>query len=312
MASIPVLDLRAFVDGSPSDQRAFVEGFGQALATFGFVTLDHHGVAEALVREGFAAAEAFFALPDADKRACVAPGTQGNRGYVPFGGERALGASVADLKEFFHVGQPAPPAGANPAVYAPNVWPAASPRFEAASLALYAALEGVALTGLRALARYLHLPEEHFASMAVQGNSVLRVIHYPPVPAEAPPGAVRAAAHEDINLVTLLVESTSGGLELLTRDGTWIPVHALDGQIVLDAGDMLQLCTNGLIPSTTHRVVNPAGPNTPRYSMPFFTHPRPEVLLAPAPGTVTADRPARYAPITAHDFLTERLRAITA
>lgn len=312
MASIPVLDLRAFVDGSSHDQRGFVEGFGEALATFGFVTLDHHGVAEALVRDAFTAAQDFFALPEADKRACIVAGTQGNRGYVPFGGERAVGATAADLKEFFHVGQPTPPAGADPAVYAPNVWPAASPRLEAASVALYAALEAVALTSLRALARYLRLPDEHFASMAVRGNSVLRMIHYPPVPTGAPPGAVRAAAHEDINLITLLVESTSGGLELLTRDGAWIPVHALDGQIVLDAGDMLQRCTNGIIPSTTHRVVNPAGPNTPRYSMPFFTHPRPEVLLGPAPGTVEPSRPERFAPITAHDFLTERLRAITS
>jgi hypothetical protein len=151
-----------------------------------------------------------------------------------------------------------------------------------------------------------------FASMAQQGNSVLRLIHYPPVPDDAPAGAVRAAAHEDINLVTLLVESTSGGLEIKTRDGRWIPVHALHGQIVLDAGDMLQRCTNGRIPSTTHRVVNPRGPNVERYSMPFFTHPRPECLLAPVEGTVTADRPALAPPITAHDFLTERLRAITA
>jgi len=311
MTSIPVLDLRAFTEGSPRDQQAFCAGFGDALATFGFVTLDHHSIPAALVQQGFAAAAEFFALPDADKRGCVVPGSQGNRGYIPFGGERALGASVADLKEFFHVGQPCPPEGADPAVYADNVWHVGSLAFRQASLLPYAALYVVSLTALRAVARYLELPENHFADMAVGGNSVLRVIHYPPVPAEVPPGAVRAAAHEDINLLTLLVESTAGGLQLLRRDGQWIPVHALDGQIVLDAGDMLQRCTNRRIPSTTHRVVNPDGAHGPRYSMPFFTHPRPEVVLAPAASLVGPGFPAPEAPITAHGFLTERLRAIT-
>ena len=313
MRSIPVVDLRAFTHGDAASQSDFVQRFGAGLAEFGFVTLDQHGVAPDLIRRAFDVTARLFALPDDVKQRCIVPAAKGNRGYVPFGRERAVGARLADLKEFWHVGQETIRPEHAP-FYDPNVWPGhpAVADFREVSLELYRALESVALTGLRAVARYLRLPDNHFADMAVDGNSILRLIHYPPVPADVPAGAVRAAAHEDINLVTLLVESTSGGLEIKTRDGRWIPVHALHGQIVLDAGDMLQRCTNGRIPSTTHRVVNPRGPNVERYSMPFFTHPRPECLLAPVEGTVTADRPALAPPITAHDFLTERLRAITA
>lgn len=313
MEQVPVVDVRAFTHGSPSEQADFVRRFGDALTALGFVTLDHHGIDEALVQRAFAETKRLFELPDAVKRGYVVPESGGNRGYVPFGRERALGATVSDLKEFWHVGQErVPPAQRE--VYLANVWPDAPEvaGFRPAALDLFAALERTALSMLVAVARYLDLPDDWFASMAQGGNSVLRLIHYPPVADDAPAGAVRAAAHEDINLITLLVESTSGGLELRTRDGRWIPVHALHGQIVLDAGDMLQRCTNGRIPSTTHRVVNPRGPNVERYSMPFFTHPRPECVLAPAPGTVTPARPALAAPVTAHEFLTERLRAISA
>jgi isopenicillin N synthase-like dioxygenase len=313
MEQIPVVDVRAFTEGAPSDQSEFVRRFGDGLSRFGFVTLDHHGVSAPLVREAFAAVESLFALPLDEKLRCVVPGSEGNRGYVPFGAERALGASVADLKEFWHIGQEAV-RPEHRAVYHANVWPT-DPRvagFRDATLALYGALERTALSMLDAVARYLDLPEDWFSSMARGGNSVLRLIHYPAVGDDAPPGAVRAAAHEDINLITLLVEGTSGGLEILTREGAWLPVGALEGQIVLDAGDMLQRCTNGRIPATTHRVVNPRGPNVPRYSMPFFTHPRPECVLGAAPGTSSAERPSMAPPVTAHDFLSERLRAIKA
>lgn len=313
MRSIPVVDMRAFTHGDQAQRRDFVRRFGDGLAEFGFVTLDQHGVSQELIQRAFDVTARLFALPDDAKNACVVPAAKGNRGYVPFGKERAVGARVSDLKEFWHVGQETI-RPEHEGVYDRNAWPDAPSvsDFRETTLALYAALESVALTSLRAVALYLDLPEDHFASMAVDGNSILRLIHYPPVPDDIPEGAVRAAAHEDINLVTLLVESTTGGLELKTRDGEWIPVHSLAGQIVLDAGDMLARATNGVIPSTTHRVVNPSGPNVTRYSLPFFTHPRPEVVLAPAPTTVTPERPAKHPPITAGEFLDERLRAITA
>lgn len=312
MRQIPVVDLRQFDGGTAAERAAFVARFGAALEEFGFVTLDHHGVDPAVVAEGFTAARRFFARSESVKRGCVVPGAEGNRGYVAFGGERAVGATLADLKEFFHVGQPDRPETSPASAYLDNVWPATDPGFRDASLALYAALETVSQRCLRAAAAYLGLDDDHFASMARQGNSILRVIHYPPVPADVPAGAVRAAAHEDINLMTLLVESTAGGLELLTREGEWIAVGALEGQIILDTGDMFARCTNGRIRATTHRVVNPTGPNVARYSMPFFVHPRPEVLLGPVAGTVDEAHPARFEPITADAFLNERLRAIRA
>lgn len=299
MITLPVVDLRAFQEGSATERAAAVQRFGDAFRIHGFATLSGHGVPRERFEVVFAEAARFFALADAEKRRLVVPGSDGNRGYVPFGGERAVGAAVHDLKEFFHVG----PEFIRPehaAFYQPNVWPTdpALARFREATLSLYGQLEAVAATALRALALYLDRPEGELAAMADGGNSVLRLIHYPKVPADAPAGAVRAAAHEDINLITLLAESTTGGLEVKTREGEFVPVASLEGQLVVNAGDMLRLVSAGHIPSTTHRVVNPRGANTPRFSVPFFTHPRPEVPLVPG--------------VRAHDFLRERLRAIAA
>lgn len=299
MLTLPVVDLGAFRQGSAAERVAAVQRFGDAFRIHGFATLGGHGVPRSRFDAVFEEAARFFALPVSDKRALVVPGSDGNRGYVPFGGERALGAAVHDLKEFFHIG-PERIRPEHAAYYQANVWPEgpALARFREVTLALYAELEAVAATALRALALYLDRPEDELATMASGGNSVLRLIHYPAVSADAPAGAVRAAAHEDINLITLLAESTTGGLEVKTREGEFVPVASLEGQLVVNAGDMLQLVSGGRIPSTTHRVVNPRGANTPRYSAPFFTHPRPEVELVPG--------------VRAHDFLTERLRAIAA
>lgn len=311
MSSIPVVDLRDFTHGTPGERERFVKTFGDGLREFGFVTVDRHEVPLELTKEVFAQAEKLFALSADTKRRYIVPNSGGARGYTEFGKERAVGASVSDLKEFWHVGQENPQ-GPLADLYPRNVWPN-EPGFDTfrdVMLTVYRSLEECSLQLLRAVAVYLELPEEHFARMAVNGNSVLRVIHYPPVPPDAPPNAVRAAAHEDINLITLLCEASSGGLELKTRDGSWMPVSSLDGQIVADAGDMLQLATNAVIPSTTHRVVNPTGPNVARYSMPFFVHPAPDVLLQPAPTTVGPDNPPKFEPITANDYLMQRVRDI--
>ncbi len=299
MITLPVVDLGAFRDGSPAARAEAVRRFGDAFRVYGFATLAGHGVPRSLFADVFAEGARLFATPEADKRRLMVPGSDGNRGYVPFGGERAVGAKVNDLKEFFHVG-PERIRPEHAPYYQANVWPEdpALARFREVTLALYGALEAVAHTALRALALYLGRDEGELVAMAEGGNSVLRLIHYPSVPADAPPGAVRAAAHEDINLITLLAESTTGGLEVKTAEGTFVPVSSLDGQLVVNAGDMLQLLSGGRIRSTTHRVVNPTGANVPRYSVPFFTHPRPEVELVPG--------------VRTHDFLTERLRAIAA
>jgi isopenicillin N synthase-like dioxygenase len=309
MAGIPVVDLHDFTHGTKAERERFVKTFGDGLVEFGFVTVDRHEVPVDLTHRVFELASQFFALPVETKRKYILPEAGGARGYTAFGKERAVGATAHDLKEFWHVGQESV-SGELAKLYPGNVWPGELPGFRPTILEIFRSLDRCAQHLLKATALYLKLDETHFSSMAEQGNSVLRIIHYPPIPENAPVDAVRAAAHEDINLITLLCEASTGGLEIKTRDGKWMPVSSLDGQIVADAGDMLQLATNAVIPSTTHRVVNPpTGNNKSRFSMPFFVHPRPEVLLEPAAPTVGADGP-KYAAITAHDYLTDRLRKI--
>ena len=233
------------------------------------------------------------------------PGADGQRGYTATGGERAAGAVAADLKEFYQIGgsEPDAPGG-------PNVWPDGP--FRAAVEPLYAALLDAGTRVAAAVGEHLGLGRDFLPDRIRGGQSILRLIHYPPVPDDAPPAAVRAAAHADINLVTLLVGATDAGLEIETRDGDWLPVIARPGQIVADSGDMLQNLTGGVIRSTIHRVVNPPGEGARRgrLSMPFFTHPRPDVDLSPLdlPG---ADR-ERFRSLTAAEYLAERLAAIRA
>ena len=310
MQSVPVVNLADYGQGTPQERDRFIRTVGEGLLEFGFVTVDRHQVPLDLTHRVFELAERLFALPEEAKRKYILPGTGGARGYTAFGKERAVGAKAHDLKEFWHVGQDAV-TGELATLYPKNVWPTESQlaQFRHYVLEIYRALERVADTLLEATALYLQLDQRHFADMATDGNSVLRIIHYPPVPPDADPQAVRAAAHEDINLITLLCEATTGGLELQTRDGKWLPITSLEGQIVADAGDMLQLATNGVIPATTHRVVNPQGPNRSRYSMPFFVHPRPEVLLDPKVMAKPGETP-KFEARTAHDFLTARLHEI--
>ncbi|MEM6454799.1 MAG: 2-oxoglutarate and iron-dependent oxygenase domain-containing protein [Acidobacteriota bacterium] len=310
-ATIPTIDLADFHHADPNQRSAFVRTLGEGLEHFGFLTVEGHGVDHAVIRRVYEAFETFFALPDATKRRYA--GVEGGaRGYTPFGVEHAKGSDVPDLKEFWHVGQEPPADHPLRAVYPPNVWPAEVPSLHDDVRAFYRALETCAATLLEGIAMYYDLPQDTFASMMQHGNSILRAIHYPPVPDDRPMGAVRAAAHEDINLITLLCEATEPGLEILTHDGSWLPVTALDGQIVVDAGDMLSRVTNGVVPATTHRVVNPPGAarDRHRYSMPFFVHPYPDCDLTVLPRFVSDDRPAQFPPITAGAFLQQRLREI--
>ncbi len=306
MNELPVVDFEAFARGDARDQDAFAMAFGDGLRDFGFGVVANHPIGAARIARAFELCEALFSLPEAVKRSYVVPGSLGNRGYVPMRGERAVGARAADLKEFWHIGSETPDAR-----MMANVWPGALPHLRSELTALHRDFEAAARVLLRAVARYLALPGEHFASMTHGGDSVLRLIHYPPVPGDAEPSAVRAAAHEDINLITLLAEGTTGGLELRGADGAWMPVRSLSGQLVINAGDMLQRATHGRIRSTTHRVANPVGPNQSRYSIPFFTHPRPEVMLEPMPAPEGWQGPP-LPPISAGDYLEERLAAIKA
>lgn len=304
---IPVVRLSDYTDGDSASRAAFVDTYGRALETFGFVSVVDHGVDTEAIRAVYADIARVFALPQAEKDACIVAGSLGNRGYIPFGREHAKTRPVADLKEFWHVGRPIESLGDA----GKNAFPSGVPAFERDSLGLFQKLEQAAFAMLRALADYLGEPSDTFVSMATGGNSILRLIHYPPIGDDAPAGGVRAAEHEDINLLTLLCESTGAGLEILTKDGSWLPVDAPPGHLVVDTGDMMARLTAGRIPSITHRVVNPPDErrDVARYSLPFFVHPRPEVVLEAVP--TCRDLPlAKAAPITADAFLRERLLAI--
>ncbi len=256
-------------------------------------------------------AKAFFALPDDVKRRWRVPGGGGQRGYTPFGVETAKGAALHDLKEFWHVGRDLPEGHPYRAVMPDNLWPDAVEGFEPAVRDLYAALDALGLRLLRAIARALGLADAYFEDKVRFGNSILRLLHYPPVPADSP--HVRAGAHEDINVITLLLGAEEAGLEIRDRDGRWLAIDPPPGAVVVNIGDMLARLTNHVLPSTTHRVVNPAPERrgAARYSMPFFLHFEPDFVIRTLPGCVGADRPDLYPePITAEQFLQQRLREI--
>lgn len=308
--TIPTIDLSDYTSGGAAQRERLVETLGGGLREFGFLNVEGHRIDTSLIRGTYELWQRFFELPEETKRKYS--GVRGGaRGFTPFGVEHAKGRATADLKEFWHVGQEDPPSGASKDVYPPNVWPEEIPELKGPTLRLYHSLERVAETLLVALAEYFDMPKQTFAGMVAHGQSILRIIHYPALDRAPEPGAVRAAEHEDINLITLLCEATEAGLEILTREGEWLPVQAESGQIVVDAGDMLSRCTNEVVPATTHRVVNPAdSENRDRYSMPFFVHPRPECDLTVMDRFVDAENPPKHAPITAGEFLDERLREI--
>ena len=306
LAEIPVLSMA----DQASDPDGFAQAFGQSFQRFGFAVVRDHGIPQPLIDRAWAETKAFFDLPEPEKRSYFVEGQGGARGYTPFKTEIAKGASHVDLKEFWHVGRELPEGHRFAPLMPANVWPARPEGFRHTFLELFAAFDTAGDRLLSAIARYLGLEPSWFDPAVKDGNSVLRLLHYPPVPADAP--EVRAGAHEDINLITLLLGAEEAGLELLDRDGKWLAVKPPEGAMVVNVGDMLQRLTNHVLPSTTHRVVNPPAERRghSRYSMPFFLHPAPDFLIKALPQCVTAENPEREPPITAHDYLAERLREI--
>lgn len=307
MDRVPTLDIRCY----DSQRDAFVHEMGQAFQKYGFCCVSGHGIAPEIISSAYEAFQAFFALPTSVKQQYHIPGTGGARGYTPFMVETAKGSQWADLKEFWHVGREIPRDSKYAAVMAPNVWPSEVPAFRTQALQLFDALDILGVRILRALALYIGQPETFFDTMVDQGNSILRPIHYPPMAKDDVPN-VRAGAHEDINLITLLVGASAEGLEVLS-DGNWLPITTQGDAIVVNIGDMLQRLTNHVYPSTTHRVVNPLNDkrDEPRFSVPYFLHPNPDALLDPLPCCITSENPSRYTTsLTAHEFLLARLRDI--
>ncbi|MBB5518678.1 isopenicillin N synthase family dioxygenase [Amphiplicatus metriothermophilus] len=307
LTRVPELSLRTFTRGGPDERRAFIDALMEGFQYFGFIILKDHGIGRDLLQRAYGLAEAFFALPEAEKLRYMT-GPDGQRGYTPFGREHAKDSRVADLKEFWHVGREFAPDSPLAKIYPPNVWPERPAGFRETFLALYGALEEAGFAMLEALAPSLGVPDDYFRRMATDGNSILRILHYPPVPPDADPAALRAAPHEDINLITILVAANGAGLELLDRDGNWLPVDTDPDNLIVDAGDMLARATNDVIPATTHRVVNPKGLNASRYSMPFFMHPHSGAVLECIESCRGAG--AKYPPITADAFLKQRLKEI--
>lgn len=286
---------------------------GDSFERYGFAIVRDHGISPELIARAEELSKDFFALPDEVKRRYKVEGGGGARGYTPFGVETAKDAAVHDLKEFWHVGRELP-AGHPLAQYmGPNVWPAEVPAFRVAFSELYAAFEQAGGRVLEAIALHLGLPQDWFAATIADGNSVMRLLHYPPLASKNAEGAIRAAAHGDINTITLLLGAEEAGLELLSADGEWLAIDPPPGALVVNIGDMLDRLTNHRLQSTLHRVVNPTGDAAyrARYSMPFFLHFRPDFVIETLPQCIDPARPDDHpAPISSHDFLQQRLREI--
>lgn len=306
---VPSLDLADFNSGNKEQKEKFVAELGAAFTNIGFVAIKNHGLNDTLRVQLYDAVQRFFALPEAQKRAYERPDLFGQRGYISKGKETAKGFKVADLKEFYHIGQP-DPIGSMPG----NIFPEELPEFQEFTLEVYKTFENAGKTLLRAIAIYLELPEDYFEDKVKNGDSLLRALHYFPIPNPdlVPEGAVRAAAHGDINLITLLMGASAEGLEVLRRDGKWIAITALPDQIVVNVGDMLDRLTNHKLKSTIHRVVNPPREKmgTSRYSIPFFMHPRADMDLTSLDTCVNAENPKLYVDMTSGEFLDERLREL--
>lgn len=309
LRKVPTLSLQSYTQGTQNEKAKFIDGLFTGIKDYGFIILKDHGVDPTLFNQGYAMMEKFFNLPVATKETYISKAGGGQRGYTPFGKEHAKDSPVMDLKEFWHVGREQFANSAMKNEYPENIWPSEFPEFKTVFTKVYSDLESAGKVMLEALSMPLDVNKNFFADMVSDGNSILRLLHYPPIPEGVDPRCVRSAAHEDINLITILPAATTSGLQLKDRDGAWLDVESAPGTLIVDAGDMLSRLTNEVIPSTTHRVINPQdGKNTSRYSMPFFMHPHSKAMLSCLPSCRGTG--AKYADITAGDFLNQRLREI--
>lgn len=308
--SIPSVDLEEFLSGVPAKKDQFVQNIGRAYEEIGFVAVKNHGISDELIADLYKYVQQFFSLPLIQKKQYEIKGLAGQRGYTSFGKEHAKGSVSPDLKEFFQFGQIARD-NFNEAVYPDNISVKEIQLFDKTLAEVYRAFEKSGTALLQAIALYLGLEENYFDGYVYNGNSILRSIHYPPITTE-PASAIRAEQHEDINLITLLVGTSADGLEILSKQGAWVPVTSLPQQIVVNVGDMLQRLTNNKLCSTTHRVVNPARQfwHTSRFSIPFFLHPKTTMSLRCLDNCIDEKHPKLYDDITAGAYLNERLREI--
>lgn len=305
---VPELSLLSYVEGSSQEKQIFIDDLFGGLKEYGFVILKDHPIEQEKVDLAYQFVHQFFQMPEEVKLKYYDSFLAGQRGLTPFKREHAKDNPNPDLKEFWHVGRELSEDSKYFGVYPENMWPSEIPEFKDAFLELYAAMDKTSVLLLEALGKALDLPEGYFRDMVSDGNSILRTIHYPPTEGQDTQNSIRAAAHEDINLITMLVGATASGLQLLDRDGTWLDVNSQPGQIVIDSGDMMSRITNDVLPATTHRVVNPESNGERRYSMPFFVHPHSEAILRCLPSCKGLGQ--KYEDITAGEFLNQRLKEI--
>ncbi len=311
---IPSLDLNHYRNGSSEQKNEFVNQLGRAWTDIGFVAVKNHGLDEMTRQHLYDAVRQFFSLPDDVKVKYEDPKIQGQRGYISKMKEHAKGNESPDLKEFYHIGQMHDPDDPDTDSYPGNIFPDEVPEFEIFGKKTFILLEQAGIDILRAVALFIGLDENYFDNKVRNGNSILRPIHYFPIsdPASVPEGAVRAAEHTDINLITLLMGASAEGLQVLRRDGKWIAITALPEQIVVNVGDMLSRLTNNKLKSTVHRVVNPPRDklHIPRFSIPFFMHPKSGMDLSCLALCIDETHPKKFKDITAGDYLQQRLKEI--
>ncbi|MBC7555328.1 MAG: isopenicillin N synthase family oxygenase [Taibaiella sp.] len=309
--NIPVVNLADFNSNNPELKKNFVAELGKAFEETGFVAVKNHSIPDELIEDLYKHVEAFFKLPVATKKSYEIPGLAGQRGYTSFGQEHAKGFDAPDLKEFFQFGQEVTDGDSVQTEYPENIVVKEVAAFTPTLLQAYRAFEESGNALLRAISLYLGLDEHYFDKHVHNGNSILRAIYYPPITSE-PKSAIRAEQHEDINLITLLVGASADGLEILSKQDTWVPVTSLPEQIVVNVGDMLQRLTNNKLKSTTHRVVNPPQEKwgSPRFSIPYFLHPKSTMSLACLDSCIDSEHPKGYNDYTAGEYLDERLREI--
>lgn len=311
MKMIPKLDLSHFTNGAAEQRNNFVNALGQAYEEIGFVAVRNHGIPTEHLKSLYQYVESFFNLPQEIKNQYDDTSGGGQRGYTGFGKEHAKDRNAGDLKEFWHFGQYINESDSNPPEFRPNKQVKELPEFNEYGELIYKALESTGVQMLRAIALFLDLEETYFDQKIFNGNSILRAIHYPPITSD-PKDAIRSGEHEDINLITLLVGASADGLEVLNRKGEWLGITEVEDHIVVNVGDMLQRLTNDRLKSTTHRVVNPPQNkwSEPRFSIPFFLHPRPEARLDCLSSCISDENPKKYEDCSANEFLMQRLREI--
>ncbi len=303
---VPELNLYDYLGEDLEKKKKFIDTLFYGLKEYGFIVLTGHHISEDLLENAYSLSESLFKLPESEKLKNSMPENGFQRGYTPFGTEHAKDSKVADLKEFWHIGREGYEG-------LDNYWLEGSAEkslssFKDEFVKLFNMLDGIGNTLLEALTPSLALPKDYFMKRVSGGNSILRLLHYPPVAEGAEPSALRAAPHEDINLITILVAATQSGLQLKDRDGQWLDVSPPKNSLIVDAGDMLSRITNEVIPATTHQVINPDKSNESRYSMPFFMHPNADAVLECIPSCVGEGE--KYPKILADEFLKERLREI--